>query len=99
MKPEKDFPLTVDQKCECCGKEMKYTYEFYGELEFAVILCDECKKIKNDICECGHPRTAHISGKGACTVIERGYYSPSERRQMDPDWPCECEEFTLWKKG
>ena len=97
MKSEQDFPLTVDQSCECCGKQVKVTYRSYGELEFAVILCDECQKFKNEICECDHSRTAHVSGNGQCTAVESGGYSFSEGRQMDPDYPCDCEKFVFWK--
>ena len=97
MKSEQDFPLTVNQSCECCGKPVTVTYWSYGELEFSVILCDECKKCKNEICECGHPRITHVLGNEKCTVIEYGGYSFSEGRQMEPDYPCDCDKFVFWK--
>ena len=95
--PEQDFPLTVDRPCECCGKLVTVTHWTYGELEFAVILCDKCKNCQKEICECGHPRIAHISGNEKCTAVERGGYSFSEGGQMDPDYPCDCEKYVFWK--
>ena len=97
MKSEQDFPLTVNQSCECCGKPVTVTYQSYGELEFAVILCDECKNCKDEICECVHPRIAHTPDTGESTVVERGYYSFSEGMQMEPDYQCDCEKFIFWK--
>ena len=52
---------------------------------------------KLELCECSHPRSAHISGNEKCTAVDYGSYSFSEGRQIEPDYPCDCEEFVFWK--